>query len=133
EQLDQASRWMLARFKQLGLANAHQEARSIANRWTRGPATRRVFLTAATKRGEAPTSLSLAMATGGWSPATEGTVKGPLVGVAGEKVEDLQQYKGKLKGAIVVLGKPLEMQPPRNPLLTPWGEETIPIAFPKSD
>ena len=133
EQLDQASRWMLARFQQLGLANAHQEAWSIANHWTRGPATGRVFLSTQTKPGEAPISLNLTMATGGWSPATESTVKGPVVGVAVEKVEDLQQYKGKLKGAIIVLGKPLEMQPPQNPLLTPWGEETIPIAFPKSD
>ena len=124
---------MLARFQQLGLANAHQEAWSIANRWTRGPATGRVFLSADTKPGEAPTSLNLTMATGGWSPATEGTVKGPVVGVAVEKVEDLQQYKGKLKGAIIVLNRPVEMQPPRNPVLTPWGEETIPIAFPKSD
>jgi len=133
EQLDQASRYMLARFQQLGLANAHQEAWSIANRWTRGPATGRVFLTADAKPGEAPTSINLTMATGGWSPATDGPVKGPVVGVAVEKVEDLQQYKGKLKGAIVVLNKPVEMQPPQNPILTPWGEETIPINFPKSD
>ncbi|HXM90921.1 MAG TPA: M20/M25/M40 family metallo-hydrolase [Candidatus Dormibacteraeota bacterium] len=133
EQLDQASRWMLARFQQLGLANAHQEPWSIANRWTRGPATGRVFLSAQTKPGEAAISLNLTMATGGWSPATESTVKGPVVGVAVEKVEDLQQYKGKLKGAIVVLNRPVELQAPQNPLLTPWGEETIPIAFPKSD
>src|ERR1700730_17455624 len=133
EQLDQASRWMLARFQQLGLANAHQEPWSIANRWSRGPATGRVFLSAETKPGGAPTSLNLTMATGGWSPSTEGNVKGPVVGVAAEKVEDLQQYKGKLKGAIVVLNRPVELQAPQNPLLTPWGEETIPIAFPKSD
>ena len=133
QQLDQASRWMLARFQQLGLANAHQEAWSIANRWTRGPATGRVFLSADAKAREAPTALNLTMATGGWSPATEGAVKGPVVGVAVEKVEDLQQYKGKLKGAIVVLNRPVELRAPQNPMLTPWGEETIPIAFPKSD
>jgi carboxypeptidase Q len=133
EQLDQASRWMLERFQQLGLANAHQEPWSIANRWTRGPAMGRVLLSSDAKSSQAPTLISLTMATGGWSPATEGTVKGPVVGVAVEKVEDLQQYKGKLKGAVVVLGKPLDLQAPQNPMLTPWGEETIPIAFPKSD
>jgi carboxypeptidase Q len=133
EQLEQASRWMLARFQQLGLANAHQEAWSIANRWTRGPATGRVFLSADAKPGEAPTALNLTMATAGWSKATDGTVKGPVVGVAVEKVEDLQQYKGKLKGAIIVLNRPVELRAPQNPMLTPWGEETIPIAFPKSD
>jgi hypothetical protein len=92
-----------------------------------------VFLTAETKTDGAPTSLNLTMATAGWSLATNGTVKGPVVGVAVEKVEDLQQYKGKLKGAIVVLNRPLELRAPQNPLLAPWGEETIPIAFPKSD
>ncbi len=56
-----------------------------------------------------------------------------MVGISVEKVEDLQQYKGKLKGAIIVLGKPQEMQSPGNPMLTPWGEETIPVASPKSD
>jgi hypothetical protein len=92
-----------------------------------------VFLSAEAKPGEAPASLNLTMATGGWSPSTDGTIKGPVVGVAVEKVEDLQQYKGKLKGAIIVLGRPVEMQPPQNPMLTPWGEETIPIIFPKSN
>jgi Zn-dependent M28 family amino/carboxypeptidase len=131
--LEQATRWMMARFQEIGLANVHQEPWTIANRWSRGPATGRVFLSADAKPGEAPTSINLTMASGGWSPATEGTVKGPVVGVAVEKMEDLQQYKGKLKGAIVVLGKPLDLQAPQNPMLTPWGEETIPIAFPKSD
>jgi carboxypeptidase Q len=133
EQLDQAGRWMLERFQQLGLANVHQETWSIANRWTRGPATGRVLLSAEAKPGGAPPSLNLTMATAGWSPATDGTVKGPVVGVAVEKVEDLEQYKGKLKGAIIVLHRPVELRAPQNPLLTPWGEETIPIAFPKSD
>jgi carboxypeptidase Q len=133
EQLEQAERWMQARFQQLGLANVHQEAWSIANRWARGPASGRVFLTAEAKPGGAPTSLNLTMATAGWSLATNGTVRGPVVGVAVEKAEDLQQYKGKLKGAIIILNRPVELRAPQNPLLTPWGEETIPIAFPKSD
>lgn len=133
EQLQLASRWMLERFQQAGLANVHQESWTIANRWTRGPATGRLFLSGPSKAGEQSTTLNLAMATAGWSAATSGTVRGTVVGVAVEKVDDLQQYKGKLAGVIVVLGRPMEMQTPRNPLLTPWGEETIPIAFPKSD
>jgi len=132
QQLELAGRWMMEQFKQIGLANVHQEPWSIANRWMRGPATGRVFLTQG-KPGEEPVALNLSLATGGWSPATKGTVPGPLVGVAVEKIEDLQQYKGKLANAIVVLGKPVELSSPGNPMLTPWGEETIPIAFPKSD
>jgi Zn-dependent M28 family amino/carboxypeptidase len=133
EELEQAGKWMMERFQQAGLTNVHQEPWTIANRWTRGPASGRIILNGSRKPGEEPTTLSLTMATGGWSSATSGTVRGPVVGVAVEKIEDLQQYKGKLAGAIIVLGKPLEMQTPKNPLLTPWGEETIPIMFPKSD
>jgi carboxypeptidase Q len=133
EQLEKAGRWMMERFKQAGLSNVHQEPWTIANRWTREPATGRVFLSEGKKSDEAQDSLLLIMATGGWSLATHGTVRGPLVGVDATKIEDLQQYKGKLQGAIIVLGKPQELEAPKNPMLTPWGEETIPIAFPKSD
>src|SRR5450432_1900665 len=133
EQLEQASQWMMERFKALGLENVHQEPWTIANRWTRGPATGRVFLSGEQKSGEEATALNLTMATGGWSPGTNGAVRGPVIGMAIEKVEDLLQYKGKLKGAIVILGKPVETQMPGNPIFVPWGEETIPIALPKSD
>ena len=133
QQLDAASRWMMERFQQFGLENVHQEPWTIANRWTRGPATGRLFLSGEQKAGGAPATAALTMATGGWSPSTNGAVRGPVVGVAVDKMEDLQQYKGKLKGAIIVLGRPVEMQLPGNPMLTPWGEETIPVAFPKSD
>jgi len=56
-----------------------------------------------------------------------------VIGIAAEKPEDLQQYKGKLKGAIVVVGRATEDDIARESLLTPWGEETIPVARPKSD
>jgi carboxypeptidase Q len=131
-QVELAGKWMAERFQQIGLANVHQEPWSIANGWTRGAATGRVFLNPA-KPGDGPLALNLTLATGGWSPATNGTIRGPVVGVAVEKIEDLQQYKGKLANAIIVLGKPVELSAPGNPMLTPWGEETIPIAFPKSD
>jgi carboxypeptidase Q len=132
QQLELAGKWMVEEFQQIGLTNVHQEPWSIANRWTRGPATGRVFLNQG-KTGAEAVALNLTMATGGWSPATKGTVRGPVVGVAVEKIEDLQQYKGKLANAIIVMGKPVELSAPGNPMLTPWGEETIPIAFPKSD
>ncbi len=132
-ELAQANRWMLEQFQALGLDKPHQEPWTIANSWTRGPATGRVFLTGAAKAGEEPTSMELTMATSGWSAVTNGTVRGPVVGIAVDSAEELQQYKGKLKGAIVVLNKPHEMQMPMNPIYTPWGEETIPISIPKSD
>jgi Zn-dependent M28 family amino/carboxypeptidase len=123
-QLDQASHWTMERFKEMGLSNAHLEPWTIANGWTRGAATGQII---------SPTHHTLTLETAGWSAATKGALRGPVVGMAAEKPEDLQQYKGKLKGAIVVVGRPTEMVSPGNPLQTPWGEETIPVAVPKME
>src|SRR6202171_140262 len=123
-QLDQASHWTMERFKELGLANAKLEPWTIANNWTRGPATGQII---------SPTRHVLTLETAGWSVATKGALRGPVIGVASENVEDLQRYKGKLKGAIVIVGRPMETISPGNPLLTPWGENTVPVALPKAD
>jgi Zn-dependent M28 family amino/carboxypeptidase len=123
-QLDQASHWTLDRFKELGLLNVHLEPWTIANSWTRGPATGRII---------SPTAHTLTLETAGWSAATKGALRGSVIGIDAEKVEDLQKYKGKLKGAIVIVGRPVEMVLPGNPLQTPWAEETIPVAMPKMD
>src|SRR6266849_4007223 len=122
--LDEASRWTAEQFKAAGLSNVHLEDWTIANGWTRGPASGRIVV---------PTEQMLTLATAGWSPGTKGPVRGPVVAVTFEKVEDLEQYKGKLKDAIVLLGRAREMQTPEFPLTTPWHEGTIPVARPKNE
>src|SRR6266436_4913642 len=123
-QLDQASHWTLERFKELGLSNAHLEPWTIANSWTRGPATGRML---------SPTDATLTLAAAGWSPSTNGAIRGAVLGLAYDKLEDLDKYRGKLKGAIILLGHPRELEAPGNPMTTPWGEETIPVAHPKGE
>jgi len=123
-QLKQASEWTRGMFQKYGFSNVRLEPWTIANSWTRGTAAGRVV---------APTPQTLTLAAAGWSPSTNGTVRGVVTGIAVEKAEDLEQYKGKLKGAIVLVGRPAEMVPPQNPLLTPWDESTIPVAHPKSE
>src|SRR4029077_6739366 len=105
-QLDQASHWTVEQFKELGLSNAHLEPWTIANSWTRGPATGQII---------SPTHHVLTLETAGWSAATKGQLRGAVIGIDAEKIEDLQQYKGKLKGAIVIVGRPVEMVSPGNP------------------
>src|SRR6266851_2268234 len=123
-QLDKASHWTMERFKEAGLSNVHLEPWTIANGWTRGPASGRITV---------PTQHRLTLETAGWSASTKGMVHGPLMGITAERAEELQQYKGKLKGAIVLAGRIRETVSPGNPLLTPWAENTIPVARPKSD
>jgi carboxypeptidase Q len=123
-QLDHASHWSMDQFKELGLSNVHLEPWTIANSWTRGPATGRIL---------SPTEISLTLAAAGWSPSTNGPVRGPVVGVAYEKLEDLDKYHGKLQGAVILLGRVREMESPGNPMTTPWGEETVPVSHPKGE
>src|SRR5579864_9171698 len=122
--LDAASHWTEAQFKAAGLSNAHLEDWTIANSWTRGLASGRIL---------SPKEEALTLAVGGWSPSTKGPVRGPVVAVSFERIEDLEQYKGKLKNAIVLLGRPREMQPPEFPLATPWHQGTIPLARQKNE
>lgn len=124
-QLEQASHWTEAQFKALGLENVHLEPWTIANSWTRGPGW------GASGKILAPTPHELTLAAAGWSPNTPGTVHGPIVPVVVTKEEELQQFKGKLKGAIVVLDRPTEMVPPEDPRLTPYIEGSLPLDHPK--
>ena len=123
-QMDQASHWTEEQFQALGLANVHREPWTIANSWTRGPASGRVTW---------PAVHELTLATAGWSPTTKRTVKGQLIAIEATKPEDLEKYKGKLAGKIVVLKGAMELQPPENPLLTPWGQGTLPLMHPKAN
>src|SRR6202012_5170382 len=121
-QLDRASHWTEEQFKAAGIANAHLEPWQIANSWTREPANGRIV---------SPAGQNFTLASGGWSPSTNGAVRGNVVGVSYRAAADLDQYHGKLKGAIVLMGAPREMELPENPLITPWDGEAIPVAHPK--
>jgi carboxypeptidase Q len=121
--LDQASHWTMEQFKALGLENAHLEPWTIANGWTRGSATGKLIT---------PSEQVLTLAAAGWSASTNGTAHGAVVGVGVQKLEDLQKYKGKLKGAIVLLDRPGETEPPSNPMLTPFDASNLPLDHPKN-
>jgi len=120
--LDQASHWTLEQFKALGL-DAHLEPWTIANGWTRGPASGHLI---------APTEQTLTLASAGWSPSTNGPARGPVVGIGIKKIEDLKAFAGQLKGAIILLDRPGETEPPSNPMLTPYVESNLPLDHPKN-
>jgi carboxypeptidase Q len=123
-QLDRASHWTEEQFKSAGFANAHLESWTIANSWTREPAAGRIV---------SPAEQNLTLAAGGWSPSTNGAVRGNVVGVSYRTAADLEQYRGKLRGAIVLMGAPREMEQPENWLTTPWDDAASPLAHPKND
>jgi hypothetical protein len=91
----------LKRFRDYGV-NAHLETTQIAHAWQRGNDTAEIT---------APLQRRIEIRSFGWSKATNGPVTGPVVVINVKSLDELAQYKDKLKGAIVLPGKP---QPPIN-------------------
>jgi hypothetical protein len=104
--LTKANEWTRDKLKQYGLANAHLEPWTIGKAWTRGPARGRVV---------APAEQRLLLESAGWSPSTKGSVCGPVVHVKAKSMDELGAYKGKIKGAWVLL-REVSVQPtPKQP------------------
>ncbi len=113
-QMTQASQWTMRMFQNYGLSSVHLEPWTIAHAWFRGTARGRIV---------SPSVHVLTIASAGWAPGTNGVLRGPVVYVEAQKPEDLDQYKGKLKGAIVITAKPATLpgpyEIPRSPMLAP--------------
>jgi hypothetical protein len=99
KQMQQASDWTLKRFRDYGI-DAHLETTEIPHAYYRGADTAEIT---------APVTRRIEVRSMGWSKATPGEVSGPVAAVKMESMEDLSRFKGKLKGAIVLLNKPSEI------------------------
>jgi hypothetical protein len=98
-QMQAASDWTLKRFQEYGV-DAHLETAEIDHGWTRGLETAEIT---------SPVQKRIGIHAFGWSKGTDGDVSGEVVVLNIEKVADFDQYKGKLKGKIVMLRKPIDM------------------------
>jgi hypothetical protein len=104
--LAKANQWTRDKFRQYGLTNAHLEPWTIERAWTRGEAKGRVVV---------PVEQRILLESAGWSPSTKGPVRGPVVHVKAQSTDELAAYKGKLKGAWVVLAEVSVQPSPRRP------------------
>jgi hypothetical protein len=104
--LTNASHWTRDKFKRYGFANVHLEPWAIHRGWTRGEAKGQII---------EPSKQRLILESAGWAPSTKGPLQGPVVHVKAESTDELSPYKGKLKGAWVLL-QPVSLQPsPKQP------------------
>ena len=99
KQMQAASDWTLKRFQDYGV-DAHLETTNIDHAWTRGIETAEIT---------SPIQRSIGIRALGWSKATNGDVSGQVIAIDLLKPSDLDAYKGKLKGAIVMARKPADL------------------------
>ena len=98
-QMQAASQWTLKRFQDYHV-EAHLETAEIAHGWTRGVETAEIT---------SPVQRRIGIHALGWSKATNGEITGSVMALNIAKLSDLEPYKGKLKGAIVMLRKPYDL------------------------
>ena len=97
-----ASEWAKNKLGEWGLQNAHLEA------W--GPFGRGWSLEGFSASVTKPTYSPLIAYPKAWSPSTAGAVRGSVVYFDTKTEADLEKYRGKLKGAIVLLGPAREVK-----------------------
>ena len=98
-QMQAASEWTLKRFRDYGV-DAHLETTQIPHGWTRGLETAEIT---------SPVQKPIGIRAFGWSKATNGEISGNVALLNIKNPSDLDQYKDRLKGLIVMLGKPVDM------------------------
>jgi carboxypeptidase Q len=106
--LKHANEWTRDQFTAMGCSNAHLEdwgefgmGWQQLNTWVRMTAP--------------DTAVFIAQAAP-WSPATNGAISGPAIWVDVKDAKDLDQYKGKLAGKIVLYGAMRDVPPVDKPL-----------------
>jgi carboxypeptidase Q len=115
--LKRANEWTRDQLAAMGCSNAHLEdwgefgmGWQQLNTWTRmASPDNAVFITQATP----------------WSPSTNGPISGQAISMDVKKEEDLDKYKGKLGGKIVLLGEMREVKPVDKPLFEREDEKDL--------
>ncbi len=90
-----ANEWARQQLEKLGLVNAHIEGYPFGRGWE---------LKASAVRMVAPDVAVFYALPKSWTPGTNGTVTGKVVRVKIDKMEDMEKYRGKLAGMVVLLG-----------------------------
>ena len=111
--LVKANHWTRDKFRQYGLANAKLEPWMIERAWTRGEAKGRVV---------GPVEQRILLESAGWGPSTKGPRRGPVIHVKAQSADELSPYKGKLKGAWVLLAEVSVQPSPKQPQTNLEGE-----------
>jgi carboxypeptidase Q len=106
--LKRANEWTRDKLASWGLANAHMEA------W--GPFGRGWSLKRFSAQVVEPQDIPLIAFPKAWSPGFEKPITADVIYIEAKTEKDLEKYKGKLKGAIVLYSAPREVQQRFDPL-----------------
>jgi carboxypeptidase Q len=107
-QMKEANNWAKDKLNEWGLANSHLEGYGPFGRGWQEEFTSVRMVT--------PEIAMLRAIPRAWTPGTNGVIRGKVVKIKVEKKEDLEQYKGKVAGMIVLTADMREVKPATDPL-----------------
>jgi len=110
----QANAWTGSKFKEWGLADVHDEA-------MKEPFGRGWEFHSASVEMLSPRAFPLHALPKAWTPGTNGPVEGDAIAAKIEKKEDLEKFRGKLKGKVVFISDARAYKPGEKP---DWNRET---------
>jgi hypothetical protein len=105
-QLKAANEWTRDQFTRWGLANAHLEGYPFGRGWS---------FSGCQVRMVAPRTAVLLALPKAWAPGTNGPLRGPVERIKAETPQDLDAYRGKVAGKILLLSDTREFKPPAEP------------------
>lgn len=115
--MKRANEWTRDKLTEFGLVNAHLES------W--GPFGRGWSYQECTVRMIAPEVAQLWALPRAWTPGTDGVVSGKPIKVKIETIEDIEKYRGKLTGKIVLNGDVRELKPHEQAQFTRYTDKTL--------
>ncbi len=115
--MKRANEWTRDKLAEWGLQNAQLEA------W--GPFGRGWTLKSFSAQVTEPVAFQLIAYPKAWSPAIKGTLTADVVYVDAKTEADLEKYRGKLKGAIVLMSAPPQLKAGFDPLGTRRDEKNL--------
>ena len=104
-QMQKASAWTLARFRDYGL-DAHLETTEVSHAWYRGAETGEIV---------SPIRRKLLIHSYAWAKATGGDLSGPVLFLDDATLEGVAKQRDQVKGSIVCLTKPMPVLPAGQP------------------
>jgi carboxypeptidase Q len=114
--MKKANEWTRDKLAEWGLANAHLEGYDFGRGWAEEFTSVRMIT---------PDTAMLWAIPKAWTPGTNGVVKGKVVKVNIRTKEDLDKYRGKLAGMIVMTTEPKELKPHTEPEATRYSDQRL--------
>ncbi len=122
--LIKAGEWAMSKFKEWGLQNIHAEQYEFGNSWELNKFQAHMI---------EPVYSPLVGYPKAWAPGTDGVVRAEAVAVDIATEADLDKFKGKLKGKIVLAGAPRDVEAHFTPQGSRYTDEELANLFKMPD